>query len=96
MENAALQYLKALNSTGGRCLATDPDTDIQEVHCDDNVEIFSTRQPIDNPGYFAMISGETGFCLWVATRSHFLYQSSFYSNNPMEMTRIISRRSVCS
>ncbi len=77
-------------STGGRWLRTDPNTDVQEIHCDNKVlkNLDHDQIPASNPGYFVMVSGSSGFYLWIAQGSHSLYQTKHYKNNLMVVKKV--------
>ena len=68
-------------ATGGRELATDPGTEDQSLHQDTTKLPNPVRGIITQPGYFAMVSGEFGFFIWIAERSHINHHKKWTSKN---------------
>ena len=75
-------------ATGGRNLATDPGTDVQEAHCDVEVILLDHGYIPECPGYFAMVSGRRGFYLWISDRSHIFNQAGLYKSKPITLKKV--------
>ena len=82
-------------ATGGRMLCTDPGTIIQQLHLDFNSRAVRAGSIMRLPGWFFMVSGDEGFDLWVAEKSHLLQHlenGTYYENHDIEVKRIFVPR----
>lgn len=75
-------------ATGGRELASDPRTLDQALHCDFSPILNARGIPTEQPGYFAMISGDAGFFIWIVDHSQYLEQQKTSRADGIEARKV--------